>query len=568
MRRFQLHPDLYDFLRIAVVTAALSFVATILIDPIWGFYDSFMATLAGGQVAGVYFSESYHLGMNPMVKLMGILHRMIPYMPWTGLLMISLWVYIQSLSIFLVLRLLGAASSLRNIWFVWLALLLFVFGFSFIEYSITGMGIIVSFISLISIWYAQRSGWSVTMRWLVTIILSIGFICGYSLRIESGLGGTLLGVLFILLRERSPLVLLRAAVIPAILVLLFFIRFQQTIEKHYFFKTVEPLVFYVTDSHNPPPLHASDSIEEIKNRLIRASFLIDTFQFNYAIYHKLADEKWEYEKGHTFRSLDTVYQIARVAGPTIRTNLILTFVFLLIVLISMWSTFASGRAVFYPLLIFNFLFVLIVCFLAYSMKMEKWHYVPLVQCALWANIIYTLGQVNFQKYSRSLVLWSSALLLGLIAVTGYVISISDNRRNINEKKQIADVIFADQKEHMIFLDVNTREILDDYVFRHQMARHDLYFYDLAQFDFLPEYERRLDSLCGCNAHSAKEFFGFFRKNTARIDYYATMQRVSMMSEFMRKVYGVQVTFTPVTSRALKENHYGLDSIVRYRIDFP
>jgi hypothetical protein len=562
------YPEIRHFIVVLGLTAILSFVATLLIDPVWGYYDSYIAAMVSGQLSGVFINESYHLGLNSVIKLLVILHRHIPQIPWTAILLFLMWVYVQSISIVLILKWLNKGWGWKLVVLVWGVLLLFVFGFSFIEYSITGIGMLLSFISLIAIWDIQKTSKNGISDWACKVLLSIGFISGYCMRIESGLGGTVIAILFILLSERSLLVLLKAFVVPVFFSFLFFIHFYHTLNDHYFFRKVDPIVFYVTDSHNSPPWVAADSIEEIKIRLIKASVLIDSSQFNYEIYNKLASKKWEYEKKHTLRPQAAFRQIVKVAGPTIISNLPLTSVYLLVLTFSLIVMKTPRGRHFFPILSYNILWGLIICSLAYSMKMEKWHYIPLVQCAILGNIFYAISKAGIEKVTFGILKRSMFFILFVMLIVNYIISINQNHRGIDEKLKIANEIFKAQGEQLVFFDVNTREILDNYVFRNYHRLHNIQFYDIAQFAYLPEYEKHLNNLCHCNAHSAKDFFLFLKQNRNRIDYYSSSERVSLLAEFMRQLYGVNVVFRPVSRTELKEGGYGLGEIVKYKLEFP
>ena len=564
------HPHLKLFGQIWLLTTLLSTAATLLINPTWGFYDSFMAVLASDNTTGFYINESFHLGLSPTYKALRILHTCFSSLPWAGVMMFLCWIYIQSLSVYMIAVAVGIDRyRLRSLFLIWALLLIFIWGFSFIEYSFTGMGILMSFISLVAIHHVWSGVTSDRRRWLLSAILSIGFIAGFCLRIESGLGGSLMGVLFILMRERSLIRLLKMSVFPLLFSSAFFLRFYMVLGDHYYFKTVDPIVFYVTDSHNSPPLAGRDSNEAVKIKLIKASFLIDSAQFNYDIYSRLAQQKWQYEKAHTLKPLEACRQIYQVASPTIKTNLPLTFIYLLIGAIVLLSTvFSAQRKGFYIALTFNSTFILIIAVLSYSMKMEKWHYVPLIQTALLCNLLYLSHTFDLRRYRQGIVIRLALVVIAAVLVTGYIVDIRANHKNIEEKKQIASGIFAGSDDKVIFLDVNTREVLDDFVYSRYTRRTNIYFYDMCQFDYLTETENRLNHLCGCNAHSAKDFFEYLKKNSANIDYYSTPPRVSLLSEFMDRIYGIKVVFRAVKETPLKNNHYGLESIVQYKIEFP
>lgn len=558
-------------LKIYATAFLLSALVCVLIDPVWGFYESYMALMASASINGAFITENYHMGMSPMLKLLAPLHFIIPEIPWTAVLLFLCFVVIQTLLLCLMLKQVGVQTfSLSKTIVSWGVLMLVVLGISFIDFSITGVSMLLTCISLLGLWKVHLHFRSKAIVCIAYLVLTGCVFVGYSWRIESGLGGTLIALIFIVITELRFLKLIKAFWFPALIIAFFFIRFYTLMNTHPFFRDVEPMVLYVTDSHNPPPMTETDSTEILIRKMARASFLIDTATFNYDLFKKISDEKLAHEQNmvHT-RPNEIVTQIIREAGPTLLHNKLLLIIYGIII-IAIFFVFVKLKKhkELIQLVAFNTGMWSIICFLAYSLKMEQWHFIPILQLTLLGNILFTLSVLPIQLFvEQKNILIIVACIVGGISMSNLYGEIKTGKAKVNEKLAIANEIFAAQNNQVIFFDPSTREVLDDYAFRFYKRRNGVYFYDMAQMPFLPDYEKELNNLCQCNAHSSKQFFVFMKNNADHIIYYSTPYRIDMLESYLRMIQKIEVHFYPVGQSHVLFNQYGHAYVTPYKMIF-
>ncbi len=555
--------------KIFFTTTVLSIMACIIIDPIWGFYESFMAMMVSSSVSGVFITENYHMGMSPMTHVQAFLHYYLPSFSWTALLLFSAWVIIQALVIFLLLANKNLSSiSFKKIFIVWAATMLLIFGVSFIEFSITGISMLLTSTSLLAIWKGYYQIKTPIIRWCGYLLLTFFVFWGYSMRIESGLGGTLIASVFVLIADRNLFRFLKLYWLPALAIILFFVRFYYVMNTHPFFRDVEPMVFYVTDSHNSPPVIATDSVDALIRKMSRASFLIDSATFNYDLFKKISDEKIAFEKEmFSARPKDIYKQISYTAFPTMQRNMPLLTIYLF-TLTGLLFLFFRLKNNFFLLktMLFNVSIWIIISSLAYSLKMEQWHFLPIIQLAIVGNLLFMIEHYEyFQKIKLILLFGLGALLLQNVWFLKKEIGI--NKRMIRERAATTEKIFSKQNGKFIFFDTSSREVLDDFVFRFFQMRENVIFYDMAQVAYLPDYERFLNETCQCNAHSVKEFFEFMRAESENIIYYSTENRMALLEPFLNIVHKIDVEFRPVEEIVLQDGRNGDFQIFRYELHF-
>jgi hypothetical protein len=509
-----------------------------------------MALLASGSLNNVLLQESYHLGLRGLIPLLNFLHTHFPSFPWMGIILLSSWLFIQTVFVYLLVKSLPHKQiTIPYIIFTWVLLQLFVFGFSYIEFSITGMGMLLPFTGIVTIYYSIKS--SNYKKLLALVVSSIAIFIGFGMRIESGIGGLLLGSIFLVSKEPKIKDWLKVLWLPVLIGVFHLVSYQLSVQQNIFFNKVEPLVFYVTDSKNKPDFKAKDSIEALKVEMVISSCLIDSSIINYAFYSRLKEEKKHFEENLLLSPFEILLKIENVVMPTLLNYKLLTTSVIIIFVFSVFIVFKNdGTRQLARILFFNFSLLLVICMLAYSMKMEGWHFIPLMQILALGNLLFSREKILsfIVKNNVSIVVVSLMLLTLLLH---FIKENSTNHSSINEKVAQQNQIEKRYKGKYLFYDVSTRELLDNYVFRLFKKRDNIYFYDLAQMVYLKEYAQQLNNLCYCNSFLPAEFFSFL-KNNSRVEYISTPQRVDLLERYMKVVRNYKVHFVMQQQVALKE----------------
>lgn len=502
-----------------------------------------MALLASGSLGGVFIEESYHLGMRGIIPILGLLHHAIPEIPWLGCLMFTSWIFIQSSVIYFsaITFLPSKSQNIFGVTAMWFTLQLLVFGFSFIEFSITGMGLLLTFTAGCTLFQVSQNKLTIT-EYLFWIMLSgIALYIGYGMRLESGIGGTILSGVYIVCAKREPLVWVKSLWLPILVSFIALFSYQDAVKKSFFFDKVEPLIFYVTDSKNKPEFAAKDEVDKAINEMARSSCLIDSSVVNYELFSRLAQEKRKYESGILFSPVRIACQVRNVISPTIANNKTITCLAAIILLCGLFISFSCiDKNLFKSLILFNSALIMIILFLSYSMKMEQWHYIPLLQILILGNLLLS-GNMWYAYMEGSPITRMVSYGIFVSMILFYLSENIRNHQSINEKVALQKEIERENQNNFIFYDVGTRELLDNFVFRIYQPKNNVYFYDLAQLVYLKEYSNRLNELCSCNSFSPVEFFDFLRHSNNEI-YISTEQRSRILKDFINSVHHMNINF--------------------------
>jgi hypothetical protein len=190
--------------------------------------------------------------------------------------------------------------------------------------------------------------------------------------------------------------------------------------------------------------------------------------------------------------------------------------------------------------LFNLALLSVICFLAYSMKMEGWHFIPLMQIVALGNMLF-LRRELLSNILKSQVFIITLLFFSVIFLFHLIKENRSNHDSINEKITLQSQIENLYKDKYLFYDVGTRELLDNYVFRLFKKRDNIYFYDLAQLVYLNEFAQQLNRLCQCNSFMPVEFLNFL-KNNDRVKYISTPHRVEIIERYMSVIHDFKVHF--------------------------
>jgi len=190
-----------------------------------------------------------------------------------------------------------------------------------------------------------------------------------------------------------------------------------------------------------------------------------------------------------------------------------------------------------------------------------------VQCSSLGNMLF-LAMIPYVRLQQKNSAFKMAVgIFCAMIFTALIWQLQRSKISLNQKIELRKAIFAEASDKLLFLDVTSREILDDYVFRMYRPVKNIVMYDMAQIPFLPQYECQLNDLCRCNSHVAREFFAFMKNNAARIDYLSTPYRVQHLSRFSHVFLQMPVHFVPRKMYVLNHVKYGADTIVCYTLAF-
>ncbi|MCS6933620.1 MAG: hypothetical protein NZM35_00535 [Chitinophagales bacterium] len=500
-----------------------------------------------GQLSDGLVLKTYHLGLFPASWMIGMLHYLVPTWPWTGIIILLQWtVILASIACMLPIdeTIDKYNTTLRILLYVisWLILALGCLIIPFQEFSVTGVGVVSSAVGAWGIYLhiTRTSGVKNICTILFFTLLCFG---GYMWRWEAGLGGTILFAIYVFWFDDLKNVL-KGLLIPGIIAVILFIGILVQLRDHYFFKVIEPMIFYVTDARTPPPIDSTSYRKMLAQSIIRASFISDTTIVNYNHVYELYVRKKMQEINQLKEPFKTIRQSLINMSGTVKKCSGISFAYLYVFAAGMMILAMSGRkSEVIRVVLFNLTVWLVIILTAYVMKMEPWHYTPILQTTLLFNLVNVIFPIS---NSGNIAIILVPAFLSVINFGNFYHMWKKEQQEILTKK-VARSKFIRPSVPYVFIDVDTKDILDDRVFTPMKLPANIYFYDLGQLTHLTPFKNKLSKACNCNFYHADEFFRFVDSKSDSILYVSTAQRVQLINLLTTEFYQMRLLFTAVDS---------------------
>ncbi len=549
---------------VSIVGICLTF--SFVLSPSWGYYESFVAHLLSGSITKTPFIDFYIYGLEPFCYLTAFLHSCIPNAPWFGILYLTGII----LSTFIILQSLFVIHEIQTIKLKFLLpFLIILLNVNLIEYSATYLGFMLTASGIIGLWkiFCYENHFKVFK--IKPLFFAFLFISGFSLRIESGLGATLMIGSIILLKDGFRPKVFKIGILPVISLTLFSIYFVSKHQKYTYLNEIEPYIFYVTDSKYKPSIQFRNPKDSIIITAIRGSFFMDTPVLTPDYYKYLATNKLAEEAKYTNLPLHVLKIAYQVSKQTIIENYLILLIWLLFILIALTQTNNDlARNIKSSIIAYNLFSLIIITILAYLLKMEKWHFIPLVTMAIFGNLFlggpFLNESLNTTKH-HFLILISYTLLAFISTSKAYKISI----RTESEEKETNLIYNQIQEIHpnkLVFLDVDSRLILSKKVFVsfEKVRKINFVLYDLGQLGLLNQYKKILDETCHCNSSNASAFFQFLNKENNNILFIATDYRSQLLSSYAKLVHQVELPFRNTADDSINTSFYLKENSLHFK----
>jgi hypothetical protein len=537
-----------SFSRHLGVSAVLLLLLTLLTDPVWGFYEGFAAILMSGTVTDGPLTDFYFYGGEPLGKLLAPLHLMLTHWPWLGVAFCISLLFSVALSSWVMGHLIDrCAGRPQGTVLSWATPLFIVpcYGFVITEYSGSSVGFLTSASAVLGIWHITAKAGD-PVRWGRVAMLSFFYITAYFYRIDSALGGTFIALLFIGIVAPRPLwPRFRALLLPGAVSVVFLMAIAYAYAQLPFLSQIEPYIYYVTDSRFQPPVSCQNAVDSMKVEAIKYSFFNDTAQLNLALFERLVEQKSEAIASSGGASSRFLPVALSVMAPTMGSNREVTWVFALVLLCTIGlALVGTGWEAMLRLLAFNAMLWGTILVLAYSLKMEKWHYVPMLQTGIMFNLTAMVlfgGAVFGRHHKLTLGLWSVlclAMLSGIVQDAGVLGGQAASRHALLDRVQ------SYRGDRVLYVDANAREILNGHVFRMYRPMGKVLLYDQGQLSLIPQYRERLDRICNCRSAIFTEFMGYMKREGSNIMVLSSDGRIDLLSRYASTVHGLDIRFIP------------------------
>lgn len=518
---------------------------TLAIDPVWGFYEGFIAYLISGNINNYPITRVYIYGAEPLAFVVSQLHAVVRPFPWAGLSIFLNIVVSVSLISRLVDRLTAGSAAFSRLprWWVFVAASP-AFLFVLKEYSFSSVGFLSASTALLTLWQLACSRDGRPFPWGRVLLLSLFFLNAFAYRIDSAMGATYLVLWFIVLTG-GLLRTFRYLIIPGILSLTMVGLIYHSWTELGFLSKIEPYVYYVTDARYQPTVEMADEVDSIMVFTARQSFVNDTAKLNESFFEGLALRKTSHINNFNEPLLMTLRVAVGIILPTLLSNLELTLTYALSLLMIIVALSPATASRLLPMLLYNAALWITIFGLAFSLKMEKWHYLPMIQVSILINLVLLL--INVRKTDRivhprvQVSLLATGILLSFLSIAADSIA---NRATAKERHQtLSRVLDHVGPERYLYIDCNSREMLNGHVFRPYLPLSRVLLYDQGQLAMKPEGRDMLDGLCNCNSADFNAFMRFLMARGQDIVILSSDVRTGMLSDYARIVHGLNIQFS-------------------------
>jgi len=525
--------------------SAFCFILTCIITPLeWDFYDGFLSHLINGIATRGVLSKFYIYGFFQIPKLYLYLQHIAGDVPWIGI--ITLFFLVTANTLFVSCVLFHIKNRHPSLTFMRVFLfsvpLFFIIQFPVISRpSHTGLSFLLCGSALL---FITTCGDGITgfRKVIMYVVLALIYFWGICIRLESGIGASIIVILFIVLISKQRILSL-LKISPLLLVgLLTGIAIVSTLDSIPFLKKTEASLFYVSDGVNQGNIFDGLSVRDsVKVQAVKRFFINDEKEITESFINDIARRKAAQEIAHPIEITQRLRKAWEIGHVAITAQYLVILINLLLLILIFLT---DGRKI--SILLFQIGFWAITFGLAYSVKLEERHFLYMLEIYTYCNI--ALLAYNFSiLYERPLLLKLFYSIVVLIFLN--VIYIGHERSAIvSEKLHRYDMAEKEvnlmAKDKILLLDGDSKFIFHGgpFTVRHFPAPKEIVFYDMGELPILTQYNAYLDKLCSCNSRQVPVFYDYLLKNKGDVLIISTDSRNRFIQSYMKVIYNRDIRF--------------------------
>jgi hypothetical protein len=515
----------------------------------WDFYDGFVTNFPSGYLTGEPYGDFYIYGFALMSYLYAFLHTVIQPVPWFSLF--SLFFFLAGTSIITSTLLNLLQSRVKKQWHLFVigsVVFLLLFVSSLTALSLTGISFLCCGIALIGI---SRLGNYRGRNAAYYISFLIVYTWGFLMRFESGLGGSLIVGVFIILTANSFKQILKILLPPALIALSILYYVQQIAKSVPFLYNTEAAMVYVADGVNDPDYYSGKSAKDsIKIRAVKGFFMNDEEELTEAFINNLSKYKAQAVENVHISWVERIQKAWAITLPCIKADLTgcLLNILLLMMLLWLYINFKFSFRTLAALVLFQLFFWLVVFAVAYWVKMEYRHFSPMMQLYSICNLLFlfyrgSVCPVSFSAPTSRIFFVVVILLLGF-KLQGAAQKSSETKQTLKIQEEAVREVNKIAKGKILLLDVNSRQIVHgtvSSVVKFPDVKKIL-FYDMGELPIIPGYKKILDEACDCNSSRMKDFYRYLYQNRNDVVVISADSRVELISGYLRLVHNSDYRF--------------------------
>lgn len=540
---------------------SVSFIGTLLVHYVlgseWDDYDGFAAQLFSGYLTPEPFWDFYSFGELFVGHLYAALHKLAQPVPWFAIFLHFYFITSTTILLFVFAELVKRKYLQIKAWVMFVltsVIFLLVFSIDIIHLTHT-VAFLFSGSALLGIMWLMNQSYNSWRRSAFYLGFLLLFTIGFLTRTETGLGASLVVGVFLLLYEKSFKRLLQILLPPALVAIVIMGYVSYRSNEIPFLKAVELNLFYVADGYQNKPNYSNQSaIDSIKHEAIVGFFVNDESELTVELIQQMAEEKMEYEAANPAPYSHSLFVAWFLVQPRILENLFLCLFDSLLLLFTFLLFFQRKPARKFIVFFVGYqvFFLLTLLSLAYFVKMENRHFIPLLQLHTFCNLLFVIeaGAVDyFTKSFRSLTFFSTlifALCIAALFKNFQEKKISATR--IEKYKAAIEEVNEIGKGKILLLDVNSSALIHGTTFSLVKLPNisKILLYDMGELALIPNYKKYLDKECHCNSSHVPEFYQYLYENREQVLFISTDSRINFIQNYLRIVHHLGFRFAKIT----------------------
>lgn len=510
------------------------------VPPVWDHYDGLLAHFAQGLLSEFSITKSYFFVLYKVNLIFLELGRKHPFIPWFALFYYSCVIIYLVCAVHYFRTALGN-NRLEKVLLIGFACILFYK--PLVDPSLMALSFLMCGTSFYFglHWVPTLSNKIYRIAWYSFFLALYGI--GFLIKLEPGLGSSYLVGIHLLLFSKDFTHKLKW-LLPFVIVAGFLsYEIVNSIRDEPFLQETEYNMFYIGDNfkadlNTEAGLSKKDSIKVVG---LKSFYMNDLHELTPSFIDSVASLKRQKISELHQNSISIKISTAlSLASETILKNsfylpLLVYFLFLFIVL---QKSFAG--------ILFHIGFWVAVMLLAYFIKIEDRHYLPLCMIFTALNAITVFND----HYRKELVVksFAVALMVSFVILVYPMIQEGTNRRtSLSRISDAGRELNYVTENKILLLDMHAIELYRVSPFRiqHFNKAKNLIFYDFGELAVLKEYNSHLDKICGCNSRVPTEFWKWVSDNANDIILISTRSRMNFFQDYMDIVHNYEYVATPM-----------------------
>ncbi|MEX0810928.1 MAG: hypothetical protein WD048_01845 [Chitinophagales bacterium] len=505
-------------------------------------YDSLIYNAASLQFSNYSIIDWHYLFLVGINEPLKFLFNIFPAINW---LVIS-YVLFCWLSLFVALILVKKVIFDKHqgyVLLIWTQILIsLIFMESFISLTYTRTALLLCGVSMFGFFFSPK----ITFK--QASVYTIIFISGMCFRPEAAIGMLLLISVGHFIYFTSFKRLIKRSFIPTFIILLvatvFIIDWNHTDR---FEKKIEPNIEYILSTGRVVPISEMENkVDSVKYRMATRGMFIDseTLSADF-IRDKIATPEYNFKLDKLIRSFTNIYGFYKY-------YLFIPAVLIILIVLSLISD--NRLKTFTSIVLFNVFNFLLLSIIDYKAEIYLRHFLCFQIFTLLICLFYLFrSEIKNSKHTLITAVLSIILIVPAFGYTikNYIENYSSVAEAIDCYKSTMHKIEENFQNRYLLVSLEAYHLFDKppSIKNKNYTKNTYLMYDLSTYSIVPSYVRYLSTICNCKAENPVLFLNWAADN--QVLYIGNTNRVEILEQFMKVIYDIEVSFTPISSKKNK-----------------